>query len=289
MAVVWSTGLFACADLGAYLGASLCPCVLLHDVYTTLMYQAQPPPSAMDPLAPFYAACLSGCIAPPAAVCLDQWCTRGLDTFADRQRTMPLPPHDPPLPPASYYPYPPPPQQPHHGAAATGGGLLDYILYTGHFGETDHRRPPPPPPASWEHDGIGWDLRDNSEDFWPLSWCTHYTSELLSSAYYCRALGGQAPRLPLCYSLLIALIYPLTICPLTFMLRRLVVDQWGIYEPYPYTCLLAACCTPCALVQTRHEVHHHPPSSQYYHQGTTTTAAHASFPLVLNSIENFHC
>ena len=112
--------------------------------------------------------------------------------------------------------------------------------------------------VSWENDGVGWDLRDQSEDWWPISWCRHYLCELCTSVFVDggRCLGGTAPRFPLCFSLALALCYPAIICPTACFVRRMVITEHHIREGHLTTCALILCCLPCSIVQTAEEAKH---------------------------------
>lgn len=59
--------------------------------------------------------------------------------------------------------------------------------------------------------------------------------------------------MPLCFSCMLALLFPVTICPMAYCLRRIVVDTRGIHESPVDTCGILLCCLPCAIAQTADE------------------------------------
>ena len=217
----WTYGLFAWHDVCAYAGAAVCPCTAMHSVYSGLSAQRHTN-TASDGC---FACLLSCLLVAPATVCVDQFATRGLDTLADARA-------------------------PAHAEEETEGNWFDYLLRAGHFG------PARGAPEHWAHDGEGWDLPpDASEDWWPACWCGHYAWELAAATCACRAVGGDAPRMPLCFGCLVGALYPFGVCPLTLMLRRVVITRLQLRdEGYATTCAVAACCAPCALVQMEREV-----------------------------------
>ena len=110
----------------------------------------------------------------------------------------------------------------------------------------------------WANDGRGFELEATvSADWWPARWCSFYACELFQgtcTGRFCPLLcGGNTPRMPLCFSLLLCGLYPLLVCPMTCVLRRAVVHQRKIHESALHTCLATACCLPCSLAQMANE------------------------------------
>jgi hypothetical protein len=145
------------------------------------------------------------------------------------------------------------------------------------------------PPTAWSSDQYGWSLNDASEDWWPCSWCYWHTGAAMQAC--CRgsvtACGASdTPRLPLAFSCLLAAIYPLAVCPVTFFLRRMVVDGEHLDEHPLWTCGLSLCCAPCALVQTNAEFEHWHPYKAADTGATITTVTSSSNPVVAGSKKN---
>jgi hypothetical protein len=212
----WRTGLFEPSESLTYVYAAICPCVLVHSLYVATTHHSH---ASADTC---YTGALSLLVCAPGCLCLDQCTTRALDKIGNAYEDDTTQAHD------------------------KHSGPLDYILRLGHFGDRYAPR--------WAHDGEGWDLSPQaSEDWWPASWCGHYLCALGQAACVGRAVGGNAPRMPLCFSCMLGLCYPLMLCPITFLLRRVLVDQARIDESLPVSCAAAAVCTPCALVQMTRE------------------------------------
>ena len=196
-------------------------------VYDLYSATTNRPPSGDDLFLSCYVSLLSCLVFTPTLLCVDQCTTRTLDTAADASKPE-------------------------------NGGLLNHIVYLGHFGHTS---------PAWTHDGVGWDMHANtSEDWWPMGICSHYLCELSAAACHGKCLGGDAPRIPLWIACCMGMTYPVTLCPITFMLRRIVADQRGLIESYGATCLISTFCTPCALVQMDREILQHPMPSYFRSQ-----------------------
>ena len=126
---------------------------------------------------------------------------------------------------------------------------------------------PPKTTTTWANDGVGWDLAsDASEDWWPAHWCAYHTMVVASYLQHhmcdlcccCSSSSSSSSsslRLPLCFSLMGALLYPMLLCPITYHLRRMVIERSEIRtENNLKTMAVSLCCMPCALWQTRQEV-----------------------------------
>jgi hypothetical protein len=98
------------------------------------------------------------------------------------------------------------------------------------------------------------DLKDSSEDWWPCCWFGYHLREAcIATCYHGRCCGGETPRLPLCFSCCVAATYPIIVCPVALILRRIIIDKNLINEAYTRSIGNTLCCMPCSLVQTLNE------------------------------------
>ena len=246
----WGTALFSLHDGCAYLSTCICPCPMLQQTADLLGDRHR---DASEVSACY--ACLLSCILDaPVVLCCDQFTTRALDRLADRPDGLALQAEQQRQQLQQL-------QQQQQMQDAPLSTLLQnatsYLLVNGQYGTAaaanlQHHH------IAWENDGVGWDLRNQSEDWWPISWCRHYLCELCASVFLDggRCLGGTAPRFPLCFSLALALCYPALICPTACFVRRMVITEHHIREGHLTTCALILCCLPCAIVQTAEEAKH---------------------------------
>ena len=120
-----------------------------------------------------------------------------------------------------------------------------------------------------------WDPSQSSYDWWPFDWCKFYTCAALENccSQVCIGPNVKSGSFPMAFTCMAASIYPLCVCPLSFLLRRFTMDRLNIdSESLITTCTVSACCTPCSLVQMREELqsssnfdnaHHHSINSMY--------------------------
>ena len=218
----WSTGLLQVSSVAHYAMTAICPCQSIYHLYRK--QERVRPNTREDPMLSCFLAALSACVVAPACMCADQFATRTIDGALLAQSVSSSRAGAPEYSPWSYF--------------------LTMIGY----GD-------PPTEEHWASDRTGYDLQgDDSENWWPLRMCGVYTWGWLSAA--CsegRAFGPHAPRLPLWMACCAGAAYPITLCPMAFMLRRIVADRSRIDEPYHETCLITACCLPCSLVQMEAE------------------------------------
>ena len=107
--------------------------------------------------------------------------------------------------------------------------------------------------AHFLHDRKGFDIENASEDWWPFYWCCFYTKQA-TSEILCLKFGDNNTKFtPLCFTCLCGMIYPLATCPVTFILRRMLIEDKRLSEPCIETCALSLFCAPCAMTQTFRE------------------------------------
>lgn len=238
--------LLTCSKVPLYIAAAVCPCVFMHNILSMMMLKSHKNRSENE-LMSCYTTFASCFLDLPCLFCMNQFSNRALDTIANN---IPNKSHD---------------EEP---------GLIDTLLKMGHFG-------PFKSTATWENDGEGWlvsflcvcicfcvfqsmyntppcfdthahatchrDLNDQSEDWWPVSWCCYYCGTGCSECLTCN-VGGNAPRVPFCFACLVAAVYPICVAPLTCVLRSMAVEQMHSNEWLVETCAKSVCCMPCTLV-----------------------------------------
>jgi hypothetical protein len=208
----WRTGLFQWSSLPRYAMTAVCPCSAVYHLNRSHEWSAH----HHDPMLSCCLASLSVCTVAPACVCVDQFATRTIDGALLAHRVSASTTNEP--------------------------SFVSSLLTMAGYGE---------PEAHWAHDESGYDLQaDDSENWWPLRMCGHYAWEWLRTACCeCRGYGPHATRLPLWLACCAGAVYPITLCPMAFMLRRVIADRHRIHEAYHETCFITACCLPCSLVQ----------------------------------------
>jgi hypothetical protein len=210
----WSNGLLEFSDACVYLGVLACPCTVLYDVYGKAVGPEAKVVHHNDPTLTAAACLLSGCLCIPCGVATSQVGFRVLDKAVDMY-------------------------QGDDDDDSVTSAMVRWLRGS----------------PEWMHDGEGYDVDPHeSEDWWPLRWCTHHTKDLLYAVCECRACCCGAPRLPLCYVCAVGLLYPCLVCPATLLLRLYVIETYDIHEPCCVAAATALCCTPCALVQMNREV-----------------------------------
>ena len=108
----------------------------------------------------------------------------------------------------------------------------------------------------WTNDGRGFDIKEDiSEDWWAGQWCCYYTYHSFCCNFLCCRTCNSAPYVPMCFALLCGGIYPVFLCPTTFVLRRSVINAHNISESCFDSAIRSLLCTPCSLMQTSKEIH----------------------------------
>ena len=218
----WSTGLLQLSSLPHYAMTAVCPCNAVYTLNRSHEWSAR---GHSDPVLSCFLASLSVCTVAPACVCADQFATRTIDGALLA----------------------------HSVSSTSEPSFVSSLLSTVGYGGGDAE-------AHWAHDERGYDLQaDDSENWWPLRMCGHYAWDWLRAACCeCRGYGPQAPRMPLWLACCAGAVYPIVLCPMAFMLRRVIADRHRIHEAYHETCLITACCLPCSLAQMElEEAPHH--------------------------------
>ena len=107
-----------------------------------------------------------------------------------------------------------------------------------------------------EEEGDEW-KNSESFDWWPIHWCGFYTLGACECCCSDLCIGPnvQSHRFPLLFSCMAAAVYPLCICPLACLMRRMTIDKQEIEtEGLLSTCAKTVFCTPCSLVQIEKEL-----------------------------------
>lgn len=209
--------------------ATVCPCVWTYHTAAAVLKDHKASAAIDDSGCSACVACaLSAMICAPSVFCIDRSVTKVLNGYAD-----------------------------HHEAPQTdepsfAEGIYNFVTGAG-FGTNDDN-------STWLNDGDGYDLlrRDEtaaSEDYWAADWCRYY----IYNAFCCNFLRGRSCNqatvyTPMCFVLMCGAVYPVCLCPSTFLLRRVVVASRNIHESCLESSIFSAFCTPCTMVQTFDEI-----------------------------------
>lgn len=244
----WYNPLFTnLTDSGECIGAAVCPCLWIYGSADILLSENGSSISRFSRSeSTCYASLLSLMVCAPALFCVDRTATHALNQTMDRHEMHSEDDEEEGFSEAMYA-----------LLAATGFGT---------------RRAERRNPASWTHDGKGFDLHQNeSEDWWAANWCCYYTRHTFCCDFLrCRFANSARQTTPMCFALLCGGIYPLCLCPSTFVLRRVVVDSRNLSESCCDSMLRALLCTPCSLVQISREIKHVAPRKALLAKPNTT-------------------
>ena len=207
--------------------ATFCPCVWTYNTAAAVLKDHKASAAIDDSgCSKCVAFSLSAMICAPSFFCIDRSVTTALNGYADH--------HAP-----TYEP-------------SFAEGIYNFVTGAGFGTNADN--------STWLNDGDGYDLlrRDEttaSEDYWAADWCRYY----IYNAFCCNFLRGRTCNqssiyTPMCFVLLCGAVYPVCLCPSTFLLRRVVVASRNIHESCLESSIFSAFCTPCTMVQTFDEI-----------------------------------
>ena len=212
--------------------ATACPCVMAYESATVLLRDTRTDSGTC------YSNLLSIMICAPALFCMDRTATHGLNGLMQQHEnnaSLMMNSEDDEITPYHY-----------------SDLIYDALEMSGFDLKKRQKR-------GWTNDGKGFDIKEDiSEDWWAAQWCSYYTYHSFCCHFLRCRTCNSAPYVPMCFAILCGGIYPICMCPATFVLRRSVINAHNISESCFDSALRSLVCTPCSLLQTYKEIHKTP-------------------------------